>query len=359
MISDETLAQAVRDGLITAAQAEGLNALEAGASAASRSAWASQPTPDDESLRFVSGFGDVFVAIGLALFFGASGFFLERFFGPPAMWLGIAASAWLLAEFFTRRRRMALPSIILLVVFAAAIFLAGIHVLTGGDPFTSTIIGLARSGEERGVWLPSLATAVAAALHYWRFRVPITIAAGAAALSTAFVAFGSSFSPQPSPWLVSALVLVCGVAIFALAMRFDGADPERVTRRTDIAFWLHLLAAPMIVHPVITYLVTDASGVEISGAIAVLAVFFVFSFVAVAIDRRAMLVSGLVYAGVALGSLLRHTGLTDLTLPATLLALGIFVLLLSAGWRPLRRAVLLLFPSPLARRLPSPLRNLP
>jgi len=285
MISDATLAQAVRDGLITAAQAEGLDALEARASAASRSAWASPPTPDDESLRFVSGFGDVFVAIGLALFFGAAGFLLERFFGPLAMWLGIAASAWLLAEFFTRRRRMALPSIILLVIFAGAMFFAGIHVLTGGDPFTSTIIGVAQEGQGgEGVWLPGLATAGAAALHYWRFRVPITIAAGAAALSAAFIAFGSSFWPQPSRWLVSALVLVCGVAIFALAMRFDSADPERVTRRTDIAFWLHLLAAPMIVHPVISYLVTDASGIETSGAIAVLAVFFVFSFVAVAID---------------------------------------------------------------------------
>jgi hypothetical protein len=86
-------------------------------------------------------------------------------------------------------------------------------------------------------------------------------------------------------------------------------------------------------------------------------VFLVFAVIAVVIDRRAMLVSGLTYAGIAFGSLLRQTGLSDMTAPATLLALGIFVLLLSAGWRALRRAVLLPFPISIARLLPSPLRT--
>ena len=45
------------------------------------------------------------------------------------------------------------------------------------------------------------------------------------------------------------LLLLCGLAVFALAMRFDLSDPKRQTRRTDIAFWLHMLAAPLIVHP--------------------------------------------------------------------------------------------------------------
>ncbi|HLJ72535.1 MAG TPA: hypothetical protein VKU03_14545 [Roseiarcus sp.] len=359
MISDATLAQAVRDELISAAQADGLRALEAQTAASAAPAWAAAPTPDDESLRLVSGFGDVFVAIGLALFFGAAGFFVQHFFGRLAMWLAVAVLAWLLAEFFTRRRRMALPSIILLVVFAGCVFIALLQILTGSDLFASNnIIGVAKGGgEDRPIWLAGVATAGAAALHYWRFRVPITIAAGAAALAAAFVAFGLSLSLQPSRGLVSALVLVCGLAIFSLAMAFDGSDRERATRRTDIAFWLHLLAAPMIVHPVISTFVNDTSGVETGGAIAILVVFLVFALVAVAIDRRAMLVSGLVYAGVAFGSLLRQTGLSDMNIPATLLALGVFVLLLSAGWQPLRRAILRFFPSPLARRLPHPVRN--
>ena len=64
--------------------------------------------------------------------------------------------------------------------------------------------------------------------------------------------------------------------------------------------------------------------------------FLALSFVAVLIDRRAMLVSGLTYAGIAFWTLIRQAGFSDMTTPLTILALGAFVLLLSAGWRPLR-----------------------
>jgi hypothetical protein len=75
----------------------------------------------------------------------------------------------------------------------------------------------------------------------------------------------------------------------------------------------------------------------------------------VVIDRRAMLVSGLVYAGYALGSLFQRVGFADTTTPLTALALGAFVLLLSAGWRPVRAGLLKLLPSHLAHRLPHPI----
>jgi hypothetical protein len=69
-----------------------------------------------------------------------------------------------------------------------------------------------------------------------------------------------------------------------------------------------------------------------------------------------MLVSGLTYAGVAFGTIVSRSGLGgDRILPATLLALGAFILLLSAGWAPLRTRLLSLLPAPLSRRLPNPL----
>ncbi len=45
-------------------------------------------------------------------------------------------------------------------------------------------------------------------------------------------------------------------------MRFDMTDPERLTRRTDIAFWLHLLAAPLIVHSLISGVLDESSKLE-------------------------------------------------------------------------------------------------
>ena len=85
---------------------------------------------------------------------------------------------------------------------------------------------------------------------------------------------------------------------------------------------------------------TEASKLDPGTAVAIIAVFLALSFVAVMIDRRAMLVSGLSYAGVAFWVLIRQAGLSDMTTPLTLLALGAFVLLLSAGWRPLRAGIL-------------------
>src|SRR5882724_8264960 len=112
MIANETLAKGVEQGIITAQQAERLRALED----------VSDPiefpsSPDDEQLRIISGFSYIFVTIGLALFLGAIGFFAGASGGGPGLGIVIAATAWLLAEFFTRVRRMALPSIVLLIVF--------------------------------------------------------------------------------------------------------------------------------------------------------------------------------------------------------------------------------------------------
>jgi hypothetical protein len=354
MIARETLAKGVERGIITAEQAERLRGLEYGGEPPELPA-----SPDDEQLRFISGFSDIFVTIGLAMFLGAIGYFGSRSGGPLGMWITIAAAAWLLAEFFTRLRRMALPSIVLLVVFVAAVFL-GANTFLGAEARASLhpqaaagMFGLA-GYDPTTVAAAAFVTVLATALHYWRFQVPITIAAGCCALTGTVAGLIYGLAPELPPAAYNAAIFACGLAVFALAMRFDIADPERLTRRTDIAFWLHLLASPLIVHSLIKGMVTDASKLSPATAVAIMAVFLALSFVAVLIDRRAMLVSGLAYAGVAFWTLIRQAGLSDMTTPLTLLVLGAFVLLLSAGWRPLRAGILSMIPSALTRRLPQP-----
>jgi hypothetical protein len=293
------------------------------------------------------------------MFLGAIGYFGSRSGGPLGMWITIAAAAWLLAEFFTRLRRMALPSIVLLVVFVAAVFL-GANSFLGANARASLhpqaaagMFGLAGS-DPTTVAAAAFVTVLATALHYWRFQVPITIAAGCGALTATVAGLIYGLAPELPPVAYNVAIFACGVVVFALAMRFDTADPERLTRRTDIAFWLHLLASPLIVHSLIKGMVTDASTLSPATAVVIMAVFLALSFVAVLIDRRAMLVSGLAYAGIAFWTLIRQAGLSDMTTPLTLLVLGAFVLLLSAGWRPLRAAILGMTPSALTRHLPQP-----
>jgi hypothetical protein len=248
MVATEILAQGVEQGIITAEQAQRLRALENVGEPPELPA-----SPDDEQLRFIGGFSDVFVTIGLAMFLGAIGFFAAQIAGLGAS-IVIAAAAWLLAEFFTRLRRMALPSIVLLIVFACAAFIAASYAIyansVGYSPRTQRdLLGL-YTGQTTVVAAAAFVTVLLVALHYWRFRVPITVAAGCAALTGTVFSLFYGLVPNLPPVAYNAVIFICGLAVFAFAMQFDTADLERRTRRTDIAFWLHLLAAPLIVHSV-------------------------------------------------------------------------------------------------------------
>jgi len=343
MISDTTLAAAIDKGLITADQARRLRDLEAASSDV-------PVTPDDERLRFITGFADIFVTIGIALFLGASAYFI-RSAGDAPMWAGLALLAWLLAEFFTRRRRQAFPSIVLLLTFTNSIFLSLIYWL--GPHFSDAAAWSPFESKGPAIMIAGIGAALAAALHYWRFRVPITIAAGVAALATIPIAMVAAATDK-NPQFLAGVIFICGLLTFALAMRFDMSDPERLTRRTDIAFWLHLLAAPLIVHSLILGLFGRESlrHLDLAQSAVILVTFLLLALIAIVIDRRAILVSGLSYAGYAFGSLIAKSGFGTNATPATLLALGIFVLLLSALWQPLRRAVLSRFPAAFTARLP-------
>ena len=72
--------------------------------------------PDEERLRLITGFNDIFVTIGIALFLGAMNYLLASY-NDLVSGLGVAIASWGLAEVFTKRKRMALPSIVLLVIF--------------------------------------------------------------------------------------------------------------------------------------------------------------------------------------------------------------------------------------------------
>lgn len=373
MIDPRILTEARERGVLTDDQCRALETIAAdlvprtvaGATAPMPDRAAAGPR-DPENLRFVGGFGDIFVTIGLLLFVGAASYLVASAFGTTMSQSNLealtsffsAALVWGLAEIFTLRRRMALPSIVLLGLFVFAV-LQGFAALLATTMLS--IDGLAMRGpsvlwrENAGLALAM--TAGAAGLYYWRFRVPIAVAAGAAAL----VALSLSLLGLAAPNFVEDnlrwLTLVAGIAVFALAMRFDLSDPMRITRRTDIAFWLHLLAAPLVVHPLLSVWIGTGSDLAVGDAILVLAVFVALGLVAIAIDRRAMLVAGLVSAGFALRLLFEQGGFGEVV-SMTFLALGAFILLLSVGWRPLRRLTLSGFPRSVAARL-APIRTEP
>jgi hypothetical protein len=325
----------------------------------------SAPAADEEHFRLITGFNDIFVSIAAAILLFAIGwigqsigqnlgFQIQNGPSPLAPAL-VAATAWGLALFFTARRRMALPSILLLLAFvggviAATAFLSilavGAERLEGNVPgWLSGVIGMAAAGSG----------ALAAFVHWRRFRVPITVAAGAASVAGIAVALLVTALGEVADLdrIVLGFTLLLGVGVFLYAMRWDSSDPARVTRRSDVAFWLHLLAAPMIVHPVFTLLGLNDGDATIGEGLAVIAIYVLLGIAALAIDRRALLVSALAYVLYALSELFEEFGAVGLNVALTALVIGSALLLLSAFWHQTRAMIVGRLPEAVRRHLPT------
>jgi len=336
MYSESDIDGAVAAGAISPQAASALRRHVATAHAA--------PAVDEEHFRLLTGFNDIFVSIAITLLLaalGQIGFRISHGLGGGF----VAAAAWMLAFYFTAKRRMALPSILLLLAFVGGVAGGLIGLIETVWPHIDDTAGaLAVSGV-------GLVSAGAAWLHWRRFMVPITVAAGTAALVG--VAIGLVMAAVPDiKQGVWPMLLLCGLGVFALAMRWDMSDPKRETRRADVAFWLHLAAAPMIAHPIFQMLGVFDGDIGAGVAVIVLALYLLFAGIAVAVDRRALLVSSLVYVLYALYSLFRSAGAVELGAAFTALVIGSALLTLSAFWQPMRRTVVGWLAQPMRLRLP-------
>lgn len=358
MYSQNDLDEAVAAGAIPP---ESANALRAFVEQQRRT-----PAADEEHFRLITGFNDIFVSIAAAILLFAIGWISHSIGenlgfriggdGPsPLAPAAIAAASWGLALFFTAKRRMALPSILLLLAFVAGV------TATIGFTIVYFIEGAYQNSEPSPLVVGLTAAAAAAAgaigafVHWKRFRVPITVAAGAAAVSGIVVALlGAAIgeTPQTMNVLLGA-GLVLGIAVFLFAMKWDSSDPARITRRSDVAFWLHLLAAPMIVHPVFTLLGLNDGDATVGEGLVVIAIYVVLGVAALAIDRRALLVSALAYVLYAMNNLFETFGAVGLNIALTALVIGSALLLLSAFWHQARAMVVERLPSGLRGYLPA------
>jgi hypothetical protein len=356
MYSQQELDDAVASGVITAEAADALRAhIER---------QRSTPIADEEQFRLITGFNDIFVSIAAAILLFAvgwigqsigqsTGLVIEADGPSPLAPLAVAATAWPLAMFFTARRRMALPSILLLLTFVGGIFAASVF---------SLVLGFGPGNFDNNPQLGGVIAAMAAAiagvvawLHWRRFHVPITVAAGAgsvAAIAVGLLVAALGQNVEQAKDLILGFVLLLGIGMFLFAMWWDASDRARTTRRSDVAFWLHLLAAPMIVHPVFTLLGLTGGHISVAEGLAVIALYVVIGITALAVDRRALLVSALAYVLFAMQQLFKEFGAVELNIALTALVIGSALLLLSAFWHQTRGAIVRPLPNGLRDRLP-------
>jgi hypothetical protein len=362
MYSQQELDDAVDAGVITIDAANALRAhIETQRSTA---------IPDEEQFRLITGFNDIFVSIAAAILLFAVGWIGQSIgqstglvisdhgeTGPSFLApLAVAGTAWSLALFFTARRRMALPSILLLLAFVGGVLATSAFLLVqiiGPDRFNNhnDLIPATVGGVSAAI------AAVAAWIHWRRFHVPITVAAGAGAVAGIFLAaiigIVQPVDSESAKNLILGFVLLLGVGVFLFAMWWDASDRARLTRRSDVAFWLHLLAAPMIAHPIFTIMGLTSGRVSTGEGLAVVGLYLLFGLTALAVDRRALLVSALAYVLYALTELFKQFGAVELNVALTALIIGSALLMLSAYWHQTRRLVVLRLPAKLQERLPN------
>jgi hypothetical protein len=362
MYSQQEIDDAVASGVITAEAADALRAHIA--------RQRSTAIPDEEQFRLLTGFNDIFVSIAAAILLFAVGWIGQSIGQATGLFISdhgetgpsflapfaVAGTAWSLALFFTARRRMALPSILLLLAFVGGVFATAAFLLVqiiGPDRFND-------QGDVLAATVGGVSAAIAAGaawLHWRNFHVPITIAAGAAAVAGLFLAIVVGIvqpgDSEAAKNLILGFVLLLGIAVFLFAMWWDSSDRARVTRRSDVAFWLHLLAAPMIAHPVFALLGLSNGSVGTGEGLLVVGLYILFGLTALAVDRRALLVSALAYVLYALTELFKQFGAVELNVALTALVIGSALLLLSAYWHQARRMIVTRLPMNLQARLPE------
>ena len=316
---------------------------------------------DNESLRFLANFNDIFISIGLVLLsigltigstllFAGSGSAL-------VILLPILVALWLLLEYFAGRRRLLLPSMTLSLLFTGFAMILTALVASGFDSLDDLDIDFlekaSRAVESFGFWAAGGALMASGAI-YARFRLPFSLFLMAVAIAVGLYVF--AFSEEGAGPIYSGMAsFLIGMGTLAAAIVFDAQDPERKSLSSDNAFWLHFAAAPQIMLG-LRAIFSGSTFSTLSGpeAIPLLLALAGFSLLSLALNRRALIAAGLLSFWVAITAIASPSGSDGWNIAVPLLLLGGGIVLLGAGWKTARRIVLRFVPTagPLARIFP-------
>ncbi len=332
---DEALAR----GIITDAQRVELEAMRA-----------VEATDSDERIKPVGSFNEIFVTVGVMLLLNALTGIVGLIIGKAEILSAVASLALVVvaAEYFHQRKRFRLP-IIYCVLSAGMTAGTWLRVLLVGDADNFFDIS---KGWELAV-LPmfaSLAVFIAGAARYRIafMMLPIGI------LFTVAVTFAADHAVNDLPFKL--LLGACGLSLLAIAIHFDLKDPKRVTRASDFAFWTYIVGSPLFVHSLFLSVLIDADTIIGTGIWVLIAVLAAgVSFTGVLMNRRALILSTMIYVGYILFSALSNTpmGIATGTL-VTVMCIGLYIIALGSRWAEARRYVMQRLPAwPWLARLPK------
>ncbi|NQY51129.1 MAG: hypothetical protein HRT91_00215 [Piscirickettsiaceae bacterium] len=294
-------------------------------------------TIDQNNIRLINSFNDIYVVVACTLVLISASWF-GRTISDIIGAVLFAISSWGLANFFVLRHRMALPAIVLLLSFLAGILASSIY--TFGEI------------SEIKLLISICITLIFTWIHWHHFKIPITVAVGAGIAISCLLAIAITNNNADVQSCFTPILFSSGMITFIYAVYWDSDDLLRKTRKSDVAFWLHLLSAPLIVHPIFLISGIFEGNSGLAETISVTLFYIGMSFVSVAIDRRAIMVSGLAYVLYAIFTSLQAYGIATYNFAITGISVGSFLLLLSMYWHSCRSQLFKIIPSNLQPYLP-------
>ena len=193
-------------------------------------------------------------------------------------------------------------------------------------------------------------------VYYARFRLPFSLFLGAVSFAgTVLTALFYGLEGSQIADFIIPVLFVTGVVVFCAALYFDTRDPDRHSRLSDNAFWLHLVASPLMVHSIMWQSAIWISGSETFSfqsleaaafplSLVVLAIFIVLMVAALILNRRAMLVSSLIYVTLSLTYLGSEYGGFSSVAAFVPIIIGGGMLSIGIGWQPLRKLLFAILP---------------
>ncbi len=299
-----------------------------------------------EQFDFIKGYTNILIATGLTLLqlglIGLVNNFTEEVnFLRWRPILLVTVVQLLLTLYFIRYRRLKLPGMILLI--GLSLHISAHFILAGYGPYYV------------------YAAPVLAIVYYYIFRLPFSLylAAFSGAILMQYLVVDSNISSDDFFYETNATAsIIYGIFILGLAMFFDLRDPDRQTRFSQNAFWLHLIAAPSIVHAFAWPLLFEETSYT---AILLLSGLVPIAILAIIIDRRSFLLSASLYLLAAMIKILM--AYTDVlgsdTMPMITLSLflliGFFLTSIGSFWENIRYSLLNILPNfPGKDKLPPP-----
>ncbi|MCY4128591.1 MAG: hypothetical protein OXG15_05030 [Gammaproteobacteria bacterium] len=328
---------------------------------------------EQEHLRLVSGYNDIFVGIACIITFVSLTTLITGKYLDQILVLG---SAFGLAWYFVRHQRMRFTGIVISTAVAISGLTLGFQFFYAGSipdvpPPPSDLGGNVTT---LPIMLPVVVPLTISAIlsfGFWRFaRIPLAHALGVLAILLAILVtviatqlmsqlidehYFDELDPLPFvdlwaqmqtlrafPALATSFILGCLVEAYAIW--WDVKDPKRQSVATDVAFWTHIVAAPFIVQPLYWW-AEDLAWSATSEVILGVLLFVLLLVFALVINRRALLIGAMVWVLAALFTV------ADMAVAG--LSMGVILLIIAAAWNKTRQLIEPIMPELLQHRFPT------